>query len=357
MSILAKYLTREILKNFSIVLVAAVGIYLSVDFFENVDKFVNAGLRMGKIVEFMELKLPLIISQIMPVGILLSVVITFGMMNKNNEIIALKSSGMRIYYVLKPVLLIGLVSSVLLFFISEVLVPITISRANQIWRVEVKKYTVASVQKNIWVKGHRSISYVAYFNPRKKTISGVTLNFFDSEFRLLRRVDAARGDYRRGKWIFFDVMEQVRDPETGAYDVRLYDQQVENFDLKPQELQRVVKKSEEMSFQELYGYIRNIEFEGYDATPYRVDLYAKFALPMSCLIVCLLATGITLKQRSREGLSLSIAYSMGVMFLYWVAYSFCMSLGYGGMLPAFIAAWTANFIFACLALFYLINVE
>ncbi len=357
MSILAKYLTREILKNFSIVLTAAVGIYLSIDFFENIDKFLNAGLKMPRIIEFMQLKLPLIISQIMPVGILLAVAITFGLMNKNNETIALKSSGMRVYYLLKPVLFFGSVSTLVLFFLSEVLVPITISRANQIWRVEVKKYTVASVQKNIWVKGHRSISYVSYFNPAKKTISGVTLNFFDSEFRLLRRVDAVQGDYRQGKWIFFDVMEQVLNRETGSYDVRLYDQHVENFDLSPQQLQRAVKKSEEMSFKELYDYIRTVEFEGYDATPYRVDLYAKFALPLSCLIVCLLATGITLKQRSREGMSLSIAYSMGVMFLYWVAYSFCMSLGYGGMLPPFIAAWTANFIFTCVALFYIVNVE
>ena len=357
MSILAKYLTREIFKHFAVVLTAAVGIYLSIDFFENIDKFMNAGLKVSKIIAFLELKLPLIVSQIMPVVVLLAVVITFGLMNKNNEIIALKSSGMRIYYFLKPVLIIGAVSSLLLFFLSEVLVPITISRANQIWRVDVKKHTVASVKKDIWVKGHRSISYVSYFNPRDKTISGVTLNFFDADFRLLRRVDAARGVFAQGHWVFSDVMEQVLNTKTGSYDVRLYKQQVEKFDLNPNELLQAAKKSEEMSFKELYAYIRDVEFEGYDATSYRVDLQSKFALPLSCLIVCMLATGITVKQRSREALSVSIAHAMGIMFLYWVTYSFCMSLGYGGMLPPFIAAWTANFIFTCVALFYLINAE
>ena len=46
-----------------------------------------------------------------------------------------------------------------------------------------------------------------------------------------------------------------------------------------------------------------------------------------------------------------------VMFLFWIAHSFCMSLGYGGMLPPIFAAWVANFIFTCFAVFNLINVE
>ena len=55
-------------------------------------------------------------------------------------------------------------------------------------------------------------------------------------------------------------------------------------------LKRVAKKSEEMSFKELFEYIRNIESEGYDATPYRVDFHAKFALPVACLIVSVVRT-------------------------------------------------------------------
>ncbi len=86
---------------------AAVGIYLSVDFFENVDKFINAGLPVSRILLFFQLKLPLIAAQITPVGILLAVLITFGLMNKNNEIIALKSGGMSVYHFLRPILFLG----------------------------------------------------------------------------------------------------------------------------------------------------------------------------------------------------------------------------------------------------------
>ena len=152
-------------------------------------------------------------------------------------------------------------------------------------------------------------------------------------------------------------MEQVLNPKTGSYDVNFHKSKIEDLDLLPEDLQRVVKKSEEMDFMELLDYIRDVEAEGYDANPYRVDLYGKFALPLSCLIVCLIGVGIAVRKISKHGLSVNIALGMVVVFLYWISYSFCVSLGYGGVLPPFIAAWVSNFIFACFALFSLLNAD
>ena len=76
MSILDRYLIKEIIKHFAIVLVAGTGIYLVVDFFENVDNFLAAGLTVMRMFQFLQLKLPLITVQITPVGILLAVLIT-----------------------------------------------------------------------------------------------------------------------------------------------------------------------------------------------------------------------------------------------------------------------------------------
>jgi lipopolysaccharide export system permease protein len=357
MSILDRYLIKEILKHFAIVLCAVIVIYVAVDFFENIDRFVEAGLPISRALEYFQLKLPLIIVQVTPVGILLAVLITLGLMNKNNEIIALKSGGMSIYRFLKPILALGLLFAIVFFIISEVVVPITISRANEIWRQEVKKYTVTSTRKNIWIKGHRSIAFIAYFNPQDQTISGITLNRFDQQFRLIRRVDAAKGKYQNDQWLFYNVMEQRLNSQDGSYEVDFLEQLMEDIDFTPADLKRAAKKSEEMSVKELYRYIQHVESEGYDATPYRVDWHGKFALPLSCLIVCIIGTGITLRKTTREGLSLSITYGIIVVFLFWIAQGFCLSLGYGGMLPPIISAWIANFIFACFAFFNFLNAE
>jgi lipopolysaccharide export system permease protein len=357
MSILDRYLIKEILKHFGIVLASAVIIYLAIDFFENIDRFMEAGLPTARILEFFQLKLPLITVQITPIGLLLSVLITFGLMNKNNEIIALKSGGMSVYHFLKPILALGLIVTVGYFILAEIVVPVTISKANEIWRVEVKGYTVTAERKNIWIKGHRSIAYISYFNPRDQSLSGITLNHFDQQFRLIRRVDAAKGEFQNRGWVFYDVMEQKLDSQSGSYAVNFSDEQVEEIDLTPDDLKRAAKKSEEMSVRELYHYIRDVESEGYDATPYRVDLQGKFALPISCIIVCIIGTSVTLRKTTREGLTTNIILGMVIVFLYFIAQGFCTSLGYGGVLPPLIAAWIANFIFVCVAVFNLLNAD
>ncbi len=357
MTILNRYLIKEIIKYFGIVQSTAVVVYLAIDFFENIDRFMEAGLSTARILEYFQLKLPLIIVQITPVGILLAVLITFGLMNKNNEIIALKSGGMSVYHFLKPILALGVVFTALYFIMAEVFVPLTISKANEIWRVEVKGYAVTAERKNIWIKGHRSIAFISYFNPQDQSLSGITLNHFDRQFRLIRRVDAARGRFHNNQWIFYDVMEQKLVDPSGSYAVSFADEQVEQMDLSPEDLKRAAKKSEEMSFKELYRYIQDVEAEGYDATPYRVDLQAKFALPLACIIVCMIGASVTLRKTTREGLALNIMFGMVAVFLYAIAQGFCTSLGYGGVLPPFIAAWIANFIFTCLAVVNLINAD
>ncbi len=356
MSLIEKYLTKEIFKYFGIVLLTVVGIYLAVDFFQRIDNFLEADLSFSKIISFYQLKIPLIIVQIAPVGILLAVGIVFGLMNKNNEIIALKSSGVSITYLLGPVVLIGLLLSILIFLISELIVPITISKANRIWNVEVKKKSaVISKGKNIWIKGNRVICHITYYNPADNTILGVALNYFDNDFKLTRRIDAKKGVFKKGKWIFYEIMEQKLDKESNHYRVTFLEEREEPFHFLPEDIKRGVKKSEEMGFLELFAYIKNIENEGYDASVYKVDLYAKLAFPFVSFIMCLVGAGISSRSKLKESLSVSIFYGICMAFFYWIFYSFCLSLGYGEMLPPFIAAWAANVVFFCLGILVFLN--
>jgi lipopolysaccharide export system permease protein len=358
MTILDKYLAKEILKCLVIVLAVVLGLYVIVEFFNKADNFMEAGLSISRLIRYLQLELPLIIVQITPIAALLAVMVALGLMNKNNEIIALKSAGGSIYFLLRAVLAIAVMLGIVVFFLSEIVVPITISKANRIWLTEVKKKPApATRQKNIWIKGNRTIYFIKYFNPQNQSISGVTLNYFDKEFNLSKRVDANKALYRKEAWIFYDIMEQKFNAGSRTYDVRFYPQRAEKIDILPEDLKRVFKKSEEMNIAELFSYIQEVESEGYDATTFRVDLHARFALPVLTVIICIIGLGIAVKRKGREGPSVSIALGAVMVFLYWVLHSFCVSLGYGGLLPPFIAAWISNIIFSCYAMFNLLNAE
>jgi len=356
--IIYKYLTREIFRYFAIILAMVVSIYVIVDFFEKVDNFMEAGLSLSKTFSYLILKLPFIIAQIIPVSILLAVLIVFGLMAKNNELVALKSSGISIYNFLKPTILLGIIFSIFLFFLSEVVVPVSMEHANRIWLNEVKKESaVISKEKNIWIKGNRSIIHIKHYNSANKTIFGITINYFNENFRLIRRIDAKKGIFIKGKWQIYDVMQQNLNKENKNYKISFHEDITENLDFIPDDLTRIIKKSEDMSFNELITYIKKIEAEGYDATNYRVDLYAKTAFPFVCIIMCIIGTGIAVREKVKQSLPVIAGYGIGMAFLYWIAYSFCLSLGYGEMLPPVVAAWMSNLIFLCFGVLTLLNAE
>lgn len=358
MRIINRYIIAEIVKYTGVVLVAVVSIYLAVDFFERIDNFLEAGLPATRTLVYLFFKIPFVISQILPVSVLLAVLITFSLMSKHNEITALKSSGVSIYRLVKPVFILGTVVSLLWFILSDTIVPPASERANLIWRTEVqKREAVISRENNIWLKDGRNMIHIRYYDRPSRSISGITLFFFDETFQLVRRIDAARGIYRDAGWRLSDLMIQTLDPDTGRYAVTFEDDRRAAIALSPENLQTVVKKPEEMSIGELRDYIHKVETEGYDATRYLVDFQAKLALPVVCLILSLTGVGIAVRGNLKEGLPVSISYGLGVTFVYWIFHSFCISLGYGGMLPPLLAAWIANLIFGCLAAFTLIHAE
>jgi lipopolysaccharide export system permease protein len=359
MSIINRYLTREILKLFVIILALVVGIYVIVDFFEKVDNFIEKGVPVTRVFTFLFFKIPFIFNQILPVCVLLAVLVAFGLMNKNNEIIALKSCGLSVYYLLKPALVLGVLFTGLQFFMSEVIVPVTMARANHIWLKEVKKKpAVLTREKNIWMRGNRSITHIKYFHSAQKSLLGITRYRFDSNFRLTERIDAEKGTYRNDRWILYNVMEQKI--EKGARlmsDMVFHEEKEVQLDFLPEDLKQVVKKTVDMNYMELKEFIRKVEEEGYDATAYRVDLYAKIASPFACIIMCLLATGISIRAKVREGLPVAVVYGLCVTFLYWVFYSFCVALGYGEMLPPTVAVWAANIVFLSFGMYTLLSAE
>jgi lipopolysaccharide export system permease protein len=345
MQIIHRYITTEISKIFLVVLSTAAGIYLVVDFFEKVDNFLEVGVPVLKTLPFFFLRIPFVVSQVLPVGVLLAVLIVLGLMTRNNELLALQSGGVSKSYLLMPLQVLGLLFGLLAFCIAEVLVPITMARANEIWQNKNQEQVSTFGRKDIWIKSAKAIYHIGYFNPATNNISDVTLNFFDDEFNLSVRIEAKTGRYKAGKWHLSDCIKETR-LQDGTYDIRYPETCDAGLDLAPEDLEKVVKKSEEMNLFELSDYIRKIREEGYDPTPYQVDWHAKVAFPAVCLVMTILGPAIALRKQRQEGIALGIAYGIALCFFYWIVHAFFLSLGHSGLLPPIAAAWTANLLFA-----------
>ncbi|MDY0222554.1 MAG: LPS export ABC transporter permease LptG [Desulfobacterium sp.] len=361
MTTLHRYWFKEFVRFFVIIHLVILAIFVSVDYLSNLDEFLKSDITLVGALGYVCLKLPFMFVQLTPAAIVLAVIVTFGLMNRKNELLALRAGGISVYYLVKPAVLAGLVGAAMMFFLGETLVPWTLSRANHIkYSVIRNDQRVYAAREDLWIRADRTIAHFNFFNPVDRTVQGVTLTFFDDSFTLTRRLDAERGSFKGGEWVLHNVLEQTfqsRESSSGEANVRFHDTRSIELDILPDDLRAVVKKSEEMSFAELGTHVRKIESEGYDATTYRVDLFGKTAFPFICLIMAITGSITGMHAGVRQRLPLGVAIGIGVSFLYWILYGFCTSLGYGGMLPPLVAAWAANLLFICLALILLVNTD
>lgn len=358
MSVIHRYIVESFLKYFAIVVVMVVTIYLSIDFFGRIDKFIASDMDPLDILLFFVYKVPLILSQITPVGVLIAVLIVFGLMNKQNEIIALKSSGISPFYLLRPVAWLGIIISVALLVFTEVVVPISISQSNRIKEQnQPGRQMVASQGSNVWIRHSDGFAHVKYVDPENQVLNGVSIYILDKNFNLVRRMDAEQGEYVNGKWVLRECMVQSMGQPGGEIRIDYEERTVAPLQLAPSDFKRIIPESEEMNIADLWRYIRQIEQEGYDATEYTVDAYGKIAFPFVCLIMALMGSAIALRGKTRDGMAVSFAYGIVTAFLYWSLYSFSLSLGYGGLLPPVLAASTADILSGLAAGVMLLNLE
>jgi lipopolysaccharide export system permease protein len=358
MYILTKYIFREIIRHFCTILGLVIIIYLAVDFFERIDNFLKAGVPVTRAFWFFLFKTPLIITQMLPISLLLAILVTFGIMSKRNELVALKSSGVSIFHLFKSVAVLGILGSALLFFLSEIVVPTTMPRANRIWLQDVKKKGGLAIQENKWIPGENAFFKIGQYNPSDRVVYEFTAYYLDDQFGLERRLDAERGEFvAENRWEFQNLLVQEFDPKTDVPDVVFYDRQTEEIKLQPEDLSQIAPKTDQMSCKALRAYIEKTEAAGDYATEYRVDLHYKMAFPVACLIMCLIGTGVAVRRKLKAGLPVIVASGIGIAFLYYVVLSFCAALGNGGILPPWAAGWAAHFIFLCVGGVTLINAE
>ena len=93
MSLLFRYLTKNNAMILLPTLAVGIGLYVLTDLFERLDNFIEAGLSVGMVLTYFVVKMPLVISQILPVIFLLSTVIQLCIMARSRELTALQAGG------------------------------------------------------------------------------------------------------------------------------------------------------------------------------------------------------------------------------------------------------------------------
>jgi lipopolysaccharide export system permease protein len=358
MSILSRYLVRTWLTTTATCLGAFVAIYLVVDFLERFGKFSRAGVPSETTLLYFLCKIPEMVSMTTPMAVLMGTILAIGLLTKNCEITAMRSSGVSLLQIGRPILVAAAVTSLLLLFMKEFVTPASNSRMNQIDQVFVKKKGLKAAfrQNNIWHRDDNLILQAKLFNPDTNTLSGVTIWELGPGLKPLSRMDAASGTPVPGGWQF--AMATTRNfTAAGEVNGRKEAAVFKKLDLGAADLKNVAQAAEDMGFTALWRYCRAISDNGFDATPYLTMLHAKISLPFAALIMAFLGIPFSLRDGRAGGIGIGIGISIGIGFTYFIINSLLLALGQAGALPPVIAAWSANMIFAGAGLWFTLKVD
>lgn len=358
MKLLDKYILKEFLKFLIITVLSFIALFLIVDFFEKIRMFLSNKASIGQIASYFVYSIPMIISYVFPPAVLLTTLMTFSSLSKFNEITAMKANGINIYRISLPVIILAAIASVFLFYFSELITPASVQKTEHIVKVEVQKQKTLGFfkQNEIWYHGDNAIYNFKMFDVDKNIIRGVTINYLNPDFTLMTRIDAQRAEWKNDQWFFYNLLTTHFDDNKNPV-LEWSKEKVINIPEKPSDFKVMQKDVEKMGYFELRKYVNKIRLEGYDVTKYRVDLHGKIAFPLVILIMVFIAVPFSLRSERSGGVMQSVGLGIFIGFSYWIVHAFSMSLGRSEILPAVLAAWGANILFAAVAavLFYRVH--
>jgi lipopolysaccharide export system permease protein len=324
--------------------------YLLGDMFDRFKDLIHYG-GFGLLgLEYFVLKIPLIISQLLPVACLAGVLLGFALLNRSGEVLACQQLGISRLEMAAPVLVVAAIIALFNFVLNETIVPLATRQARYLYEVELKRREIKGVFANqrIWIRERNGFISADRYDSRTETLRGVTRYQLDTDYALRDVAHAAAAKWNGTGWVpdnptsfRLEANGQVSTVEkTGLF----------GQSLKPTDLSLLKLDPEEFSLWELDHYIRDLRRKGLDPGGYVVDRDLKYAMPLACVIMVALGIALSLDPLPRSlSLGRSFGLAIAIGFGYWLAFGLTSSLGRSDIIPAWVAAWTPNLVFTILA--------
>jgi LPS export ABC transporter permease LptF/LPS export ABC transporter permease LptG len=303
---------------------------------------------------------PYLIYSVAPLIMLLAVLITFGLMNRSNEITAIKATGTSVYRIVTPVLAAAAVLAAGLFFADQFYLPHTNKRQEALHnQIKGKPPQTYLRPDRRWIFGqHNDIYYYQFFDADRDQFANLTIFQIDpASFSITQRIHADRAHWAEsmGRWIYEQGWQ--RSLHTAAiagyrtFDVSTFPELSE----EPSYFKKEVKQYSEMNYEELRRYIRDLQQSGFDVVRLRVQLNQKLSYPLITLIMAALAVPFSLSA-AKKGALTGVAVAVGIAVVYTVVSRLFEAMGDISLLPPAVAAWSPDLIFALVGAYLILKI-
>ena len=362
MTILFRYILREYAKIFGMCFSGLVTIYLVIDFFEKVRRFLRYDSGMMPILIYFGLKIPSISFQVAPFAILVATLLTLGLLARSNEITAMRSCGVSLLWMTSPFLLFAGSVALVLFLFSSTVIPLAAEKAEEVRQsqIEQKPGPVTMTATQPWARiSADTLMKVHEVTRQGETLRGIRIFHFTAPFQIDRITEADEGHYTPEGWMLLKGTERRFQPD-GTVHLSQFAEQRIMIPLIPDDFSTsLVGNSEAMTFREIQDYLGRFQDQGFSFARLLTDYYARVAFPLVTVVMVLVGLALSLRRSGSRGgnMAAGIGQAFVIGFCYWTTHSVSVALGRGGALAPFLAGWMANILFLSFGLYLLLKVR
>ncbi|MBM3250035.1 MAG: YjgP/YjgQ family permease [Candidatus Omnitrophica bacterium] len=317
------------------------------------DLVINKGVDILSVFKIFFLMAPYIITYALPIAVLIATLLSLGRLSSDNEIIAIRASGINFFRLVLPLILIGLILSLALVIFNDR----AASYAHYAYRktlidIGIKNPT-AAFEEGVFINSfEKYILFIYRVDSKKNKLHNVRIYEPQGEGKPTRTIVAKSGEFiadREKSTVKLKLMDGTSDepdPENPANFYKLnfktYFMSLNLAEARGKE--KIDKKTKEMTIHELRSEIRRLKSEGVDPTPLITQINEKLVLAFSCIVFILIGSSLALITRRREK-SINIGMAVLIMAAYYPLLIGCEALGIRGFVNPVLAMWIPNILF------------
>ena len=343
------YILRRFFFHFALLMGVFVFLFEAFTFFELLDDIARHRIAFLIVVDYFLYLTPYLLYNLAPLGALVAVLVTLGVMSKNNEIVAIKASGTSLYRLAVPLLLAGMALAVTMVVLDDTYLPYANQRQDALHNLIKGRPPQTYTKPQRWIFGESNKIYnYDLFDPAQNLFGGLTVLEIDpADFQLRRRIFASRARWSESQKVWVLEGGWVRDFSDGA--IARYERlppitSLPELTEPPSYFNREVRQAFQMSWRELRNYIDSLHRAGFDVANLTVQWHVKLAYPLMAPVSMLLAIPFAFMVGTRGAVS-GVALGVFIGIVYWVMARLLEAMGGVGQLPPFLAGWSPDIIF------------
>ena len=349
MRILRNYILKEFFHSFNLSIIVFTFVLLVGNIIQLADLIINKGVEIFSVLKLFLFLVPWLLSFTLPVAALTAVILTFGRFSSDGELTAMKASGVSLYRISFPVIMLGAIFSFVAFFLNDQVSPNASFASRRVVKEIGIRSPTAMLEEGTFIRGFEN--YVIFiYEIRGNKLKGIRI-YQPQEGKPTRTIVAERGEINSNLEknlvelrLFNGTSEEPSPTDTESFYKLNFKTYYMTLDLsKVFKKEKISKKTREMTVVELRKEIERSVAEKIDPTPLYVEIYKKVNMSIASFVLILIGIPLGIKAHRSEK-SIGFGISLIIFALYWGTFLGGVALSLQGALPPFIGVSLPNIV-------------